>query len=192
VLGKLFPIEEGSPTPDPEPSKPAFIHPDAFAREPTTGPERLRIGGGPDSPHLLGILASLLAEPLWVLVVLRSGISELQDGRYEAEPSTYRQVLDFLNEYHDLFAYDGRADVWVGSTKNSDLLVLDAHDLIYAYGNLDAFEHELEARRFRSEFVEIPYPHVHYCRRQFNGLERELCDRLDWNRVFPLEAKDNQ
>ena len=194
MLGKLFPIEEGRPSPDAGPSVPAFIHPDAFAREPTTGPERLRIGGGRDSPRLLGALASLVSEPLFLLVVLRQSNDPTGpgEGRYEAVPRTYVQVLDFLDEYHDLFAYDARADVWVGSTKNSDLLVLDEHDFIYAYGDLDAFERELEAQGFRREFVEVPYPHVHWTRRELDPLESELCNRLDWNRILPLQPKDHE
>ncbi len=173
---------------------PAFIHPDAFARQPTTGPERLRIGGGDDSPRLLSTLASLLSEPLFLLVVLRVSSSGTGPGvgRYEAVPRTYLQALDFLDEYHDLFVYDARADVWVGSTKNSDLLVLDEHDLIYAYGDLDAFERELEVQGFRREYIEIPYPHTHHHRRELDSPEGELCNRLDWNRVLPLLESDYQ
>jgi hypothetical protein len=192
MLGKLFPIEAGQPSADAGPLAPAFLHPEAFARQRTTGPNRLRIGGGRDSPRLLGTLASLLSEPLFVLVVLKVSRTHTGPGlgRYEAVPRSYVQVLDFLDEYHDLFAYDARAEVWVGSTGNSDLLVLDEHDLIYAYGNLDTFERELEAQRFRREDVEIPYPHTHWYRGEFDALEAELCDRLDWNRVLPLQESD--
>jgi len=192
MLGKLFPIQEGRPDPEAGPTVAAFIHPDAFARESTSGPERLRIGGGNDSPRLLGTLASLLSEPLWLLVVLRVANSDTGPGpgRYEAVPRTYPQVLDFLDEYHDLFAYDARADIWIGSTKNPDLLVLDEHDLIYAYGNIGAFEGELEAQRFRYQYIEIPYPHSHWHHKDLNALEGELCNRLDWNRVLPLQESD--
>jgi hypothetical protein len=65
--------------------KAPFHHPELFARERTTGTERLRIGGGEDSPQVLVMLASRLAKPLYLLVVNRGRVGD--EERYESQPN---------------------------------------------------------------------------------------------------------
>jgi len=163
-------------------------HQKVFAREPTTGPDRLRIGGGEDSPRLLATLASKLPEPLYLLVVNRGRVSG--EGRYESSPKSLAAVLSFIDEYHDLFAFDSRADLWVGRVASNDLLVLDEHDLVFAYGDLDLFAEELRRLGFRDAPVELPFPHSHRMNDEFDDLEESLVSRSDWNRILPLQESD--
>ena len=165
-----------------------FHHAELFARELTAGTERLRVGGGEDSPQVLAILASLLAEPLWLLVVNRGRVGA--EGRYESTPKSLAEVLEFVAEYHDLFAHDSRVDLWIGSVATDGLLVLDEHDFIFAYGDLDAFAAELRAHGHRDGSIELPFPHVHRFLDEFDPLEASLVSRPDWNRVLPLQEVD--
>ena len=165
-----------------------FHHAELFARDSTAGTERLRVGGGEDSPHVMAILASLLAEPLWLLVVNRGRVHA--EGRYESTPSSLAEVLEFVAEYHDLFAHDSRADLWIGSVATDGLLVLDEHDFVFAYGDLDAFAAELRAHGYQDGSIELPFPHVHRFLHEFDALEASLVSRPDWNRVLPLQEQD--
>src|SRR6266498_3237063 len=99
-------------------------HSAVWMREPTSGPERLRVGGGAQS-----------ANALVVMRVPRAG----EEGRWESNELTYGEVVEFLTEFRDFFERDARAEVWVGTTTNQGMVVLDEHDLIYAYGPLDRY-----------------------------------------------------
>jgi hypothetical protein len=61
VLGKLFALDAEEP----------FRHAEIWAHEETSGTDRLRIGGGERPVTLMKDLAMVLAEPVYVLVVLR-------------------------------------------------------------------------------------------------------------------------
>ena len=163
-----------------------FRYPETWAREVASDTDvvRLCIGGGDDPVRLLLAVAEALAEPLFVLAVI--DVSEAETGKYESEAMTYADVASFFDEFGRLFAEHGRAEAWVGSTHEGGLIVLDEHDLLYAYGPLDEFERILRDRGFTAGLPEMPVPHVH-------ALNVELAEQLrlrewpGWARVLPLE-----
>jgi hypothetical protein len=69
-------------------------------------------------------------------------------------------------------------------------LVFDNHNMIYAYGDLDRYESELQARGFRRGSVAIPTPHSHHYHAEFDQSEDELIAYWDWKK-FPLEPDDD-
>jgi hypothetical protein len=175
VIGKLFALGAKEP----------YRHAEVWAREATSGPDRLRIGGGERPVGLIRNLASLLAEPLYVLVVLSVPRGSGEPGRYESDALAQGEVATFLDEFEELFTHDARAELWIGSTTGEGLLVLDEHDLVYAYGLLDAFSAQLVARGFKDGLPRAPDPHEHHYNTEFDGLEARLIAR-DWRRVLPL------
>lgn len=177
MIGKLFALGADEP----------FRHAEIYAREETSGPDRLRIGGGERPVALLEDLATLLAEPLFVLVVLSVPRGGSQAGRYESDALTLDELTAFLAEFDVLFADDARTALWVGSTTGEGLLVLDEHDLVYAYGSLAAFAGRLSARGFEHGLPAAPDPHEHHYNSELDDFERRLTAR-DWRRVLPLEA----
>jgi hypothetical protein len=179
VIGKLFAL--GADTP--------YVHPSVFMREETSGPERLRIGGGPDSVAVLLDLARFLAAPLFVLVVLavpRRGVV----GRYESDVMSYSQVAAFLGEFGQLFREDARSSVWIGATDGSGLIALDEHDLLYGYGPLDEFTEQLAERGYVEGVAAAPDPHEHRFNAELDDLEVKLCSWPTWRRVLPLQEAD--
>jgi hypothetical protein len=166
-----------------------FRYPEIWARQltPETGVARLCIGGGEDPVKLLVTLAQALTEPLFVLALIDASTG--QTGKYESGAMTYPDVAAFFDEFGRLFAAHGRAEAWVGSTQDSGLVVLDEHDLLYAYGPLDEFEAILPDRGYKAGFPEVPVPHAH-------ALDVELAEQLrfrewpGWARVLPLEEKE--
>ena len=170
-------------------AKKPYRHAEVWAREATSGPDRLQIGGGERSVDLLRALAAHLAEPLYVLVVLNVPRGGSPEGRYESEALTRADLETFLAEFEELFTNDARAELWIGSTTGEGLLVLDDHDVVYAYGPLDAFSAELAGRSFANGVPSIPHPHEHHFHKEFDDLERRLVAR-DWRRVLPPSSED--
>ena len=55
------------------------------------------------------------------------------------------------------------------------MVVLDEHDLIYAYGPLHTFEEVLRERRVHDGLTRpIPAPHEHHYNQQYDKLENDL------------------
>lgn len=180
MVGKLFQLGAEAP----------FRHPTVWVREPTSGPERLRIGGGEHSIDTLLALGRSLAEPVFVLVVLR--VPRVGDGaKLESEALSHRQAVGFLNEFRELFQNDARAQVWLGATIGGGLLVLDEHDLIYGYGPLEDFEEALAIRGYTRGDPCIPDPHEHHYNEGLDGLEVRLREWWGWRRILPLEHEDD-
>jgi hypothetical protein len=167
-----------------------FRYPETWVREATTGPDRLWIGCGESPLEVIEQLATLLVEPLYALVVLAESRRD-SNGRYESDPLTYAELVVFIAEFAPLFSNDGRADLWVGSTTDVGLLVLDEHDLVYAYGPLDAFAAHLDAHGFEHRPPEVPYPHTHYYNKEYDEFEACLIAR-DWRCVLPLYDDEDE
>jgi hypothetical protein len=184
VIGKFFAMGDDKP----------FRYPEVWEREPTDGPDRLLIGGGEDPVKLLVALAQALSEPLFVLAVIH--VSRDGDpGKYESEAMTHADVASFFDEFGKLFSDDGRAEAWIGSMQEEggrarDFIVLDNHDLLYAYGPLDEFERILRDRGFTAGLAEVPAPHEHHYNPQFDTEEARLREWSGWSRVLPLEEED--
>jgi hypothetical protein len=71
-------------------------------------------------------------------------------------------------------------------------IVLDRHNVIYAYGPLDLFESTLRAPGVQPGSArEIPDPHVHHYRREWDDAEREVLRFFAWN-IRPLRESDVQ
>jgi hypothetical protein len=179
VIGKLFVPGEAAP----------YRHPAVWLREPVEGGrERLRIGAGVGTMELLLALAAKLQEPLYLLVVLRVPRVEPEPGRWESIAIDHSELATFAERFGELFADDARAQLWVGEALSDNLLVLDEHDLIYAYGPLHRFEEVLRNRGFVPGDPRIPVPHEHHYNHQFDELERDLRRRWTWQRTLPLEG----
>ena len=184
VIGKFFAMGDDKP----------FRHPEVWEREAVTDIDRLIVGGGDDSVKLLVALAQVLSEPLFVLALIRVS-HEGDPGKYESEAMTHADVASFFDEFGKLFSDDGRAEAWIGSMQVEggrvrEFIVLDNHDLLYAYGPLDDFERILRDRGFTAGLAELPYPHSHAYNTELDAEEVRLREWPGWGRVLPLEDDD--
>jgi hypothetical protein len=174
VIGKLFTPAVKGP----------YRHPRVWTREPTEGRERLRIGAGIGTVELVRALSAEIPEPLGVRVVLHA--PRAGDGATLERDDVARAELDrFLDRFGELFEDDARAQLWIAQVGGPGLLVLDEHDLLYAYGALHKFEEILRGRHYRPGDPIVPEPHEHRSSPQFDDDERELRAWWDW-RVRPL------
>jgi hypothetical protein len=68
--------------------------------------------------------------------------------------------------------------------------VYDKHNVVYAYGNLPAFEEVLSHRGMKKvDEIRFPLPHIHNYNSEFDEEERNLLHYWEWKQ-YPLRDSD--
>lgn len=168
-----------------------FHHGNTFAREQTTGPERVRIGPRGGQRYLFGTLASVLGPPYKLLYLLHTSRTDAELGRYESPWLEDAELTSFLDRFGQFIAEDARHDLWVLGGGGSGTIVWDRHDLVYAYGPIPTYVMMLESAGFREGWPTWPVPHAHCYNPEWDEAEREILRAFDWNRT-PLRPEDEQ
>ncbi len=183
-----FSAGESSPGRD----APAFSYGDVWQRKPTSEGERLVIGPSAQHVDLLLRLARFVPGPYGILyVLLLSRRGDHTEGRYQCpRPVDLTQLADFFSTYRSFLEGDGRHHVWIMSVPTSALLVYDHHDVIYAYGPLDAYEQDLQRAGFTAGSVSFPVPHTHHYLIEFDDTEQQILQHWPWKH-FPLRPEDD-
>jgi hypothetical protein len=168
-----------------------YVYPNSWAREKTSGPDRLVIAPSSNQVELILKLASLLAPPfllLYVLVVPRGGS---EPGRYQSEPMGLEKLSSFLRQHSSFFEGDARHNVWIRSSDNG-MLVFDRHNVIYAYGPLERFISALATSGLTEiENIRFPDPHTHHYQAEFDDSERSILEERPWIRSLLLQGDEN-
>ena len=169
-----------------------YRYPDIYAREGTSGPDRLVIAPSENHVSFLLDLLPLIPEPLGILYVLVVPRTGEKGGRYQiSTPISRTEAEVFLRTFQAFFENDARHHIWVYSVSTPDLLVYDNHNLIYAYGSLVEFEQRALEKGLRmAEAVRFPVPHTHKYNAIFDDDERRLLDYFGW-KLFPLRKDDD-
>jgi hypothetical protein len=168
-----------------------FTYGDVFTREEIGGRPRLRIGVDEAHVATVATLAKGLRGPFQLLYVLHTTRTGAELGRYESPELTTADVEEFLKEFGRYLCEDSRHDLWVRSHDDDATIVLDRHNLIYAYGPLELFE-----RALKSSGAHVGEPadlgtHAHHYHAVWDDMERRILGRFDW-RVSPLRPSDVQ
>ncbi len=153
----------------------------SYARQVVGGVERLVIAPGTSPVPLLRELLPLLPEPLWALYVLVTPRSEAAAGRYQsAKPHQRKEILAMLDRFGDYLASDGRHNLWLAAPPAGQL-VLDRHEVIYAYGPIAKFSAHLKGRSFAEVgMIRTPVPHSHHFHEQLDAEEHAILEYWDW------------
>jgi len=184
VNGYKFGSEENGPA--------EYVYGDVWAREQTTGPVRLVIAPARAQIELITHLMQSMPAPYWILYVLLVSRTDAKPGRYQVPfPLEYAETENLLRRFSDFFETDARHHLWVGAEDNSDLLVYDNHNLIYAYGNISNFEQVLCREGLQQvDGIRFPCPHSHSYHPQFDSAEWEVLRSHEW-KYFPLQDSDD-
>jgi hypothetical protein len=125
---------------------------------------------------------------LYVLLVSRQGHEQ---GRDQNPTPVGRHDLElFLYSCQEFFEQDGRHHLWLMSTNGEGQFIFDNHNVVYAYGDLDAYERVLRGRGFREGAIRTPAPHSHHYHAAFDVCESDVLAYWDWKR-FPLKDSDD-
>lgn len=175
-----------------DPASAEYVYANVWARERTTGPERLMIAPARSHVELLLQLSRKMPAPYWVLYVLVVSRTDAAVGRYQCPAPLNGEDLErFLTRFSKFFEGDARHHLWIGSENSTDLLVYDNHNVIYAYGDIERFEKVLNGLGMQQvEIVRFPCPHSHNYHQEFDQAEDELLRSQDW-KYFPLQNSDD-
>jgi hypothetical protein len=169
-----------------------FEYGDVFARDVVRGVERLIVAVDHEPNRCVQLLSSRLTGPFQLLYVLHTTRTGADLGRYESPELRPQAVQTFLDSFGRFLSEDARHDFWIRSHDDDATIVLDRHNLIYAYGPLDTFESALQTICSRATTPPlIPDPHVHHYHATWDNDECRIIKAFDW-RVSPLRESDVQ
>ncbi len=166
--------------------------PPTFAKEmQRSGTERLAIGLPGSATNTFRRLTEAMSGPFFILYVLHTPRGEGEPGRYQSEEVSSTQLEKFLERFEAFLSGDARHDVWVRSISNGDLVVLDRHNMIFAYGDLANFIRKLGELGFRNQAPAALGDHLHHYRQEFDAEAADLLSAFEWHRT-PLRPEDEQ
>ena len=126
---------------------------------------------------------------LYVLVHSRLGTH--MPARYQSRPNLeHADVEKFCSGFRGYLESDGRHHIWVGSVDNIGTVAYDHHNLVYAYGNLDAYKSCLADAGFTEGPYSIPEHHAHNFHPANDYYEDKIMSR-QWV-ACPLQPMDTQ
>lgn len=141
-----------------------------MGRQGVGGGERLCLGLDDGHARVLRALVAGLAGPFQLLYVLHTSRTGARLARYESPDMTLDELDAFLNKFDGFLCDDARHDLWIRSHDDDATLVLDRHNLLYAYGPLDDFERVLVSQGFRpGSPPRIDFPHQHHYHSHWDG-----------------------
>lgn len=162
-----------------------------FTREQVGARPRLRVGVDEAQDATVVALARRLRGPFQLLYVLHTSRTGAELGRYESPELTSVDVEDFLRQFGRYVREDSRHDLWVRSHEDDATIVLDRHNLIYAYGPLELFEQELKSSGAHVGEPAALGAHVHHYHPAWDDMERQILRRFDWH-ISALRPSDVQ
>lgn len=162
---------------------------DVFCRGRREGREVLVVG--PRTGHIQLLLELLVGDgPYQLVYVLLAALDGYPEGRYELDRTLRReQLTGLLNRYRAFFEGDARHHLLVSSSEGSPLAAYDQHNLLYFYSPSPEIEQRLRERGLTDGVPEMPTPHSHHIREEFDPVARELLGTGDWRRT-PLREMD--
>lgn len=98
-------------------------------------------------------------------------------------------MLVFLYMNERVLEGFGGQHTWIGNPSGEGLLVLDNHNLIYAYGTIDQYIELLKKEGYEQGSCLIPHPHTHHFASGFAKDEFDLFRYFEWN-YSPLSESD--
>jgi hypothetical protein len=168
-----------------------FAYGNVFVREEVGGSTRLRVGVDDGHDATVAALARGLRGPFQLLYVLHTTRTGAELGRYESPELTTEGIEEFLSEFGQFIREDSRHDLWVRSHDDDATVVLDRHNLLYAYGPLELFERVLKSSGAHVGEPAALGTHVHHYHAVWDDTERRILRHFDW-RISPLRPSDVQ
>ncbi len=136
-------------------------------------------------------LTACLEPPYFILYVLHTPRGEGEAGRYQSSALSSAEFTEFLDQYAEYLRADSRFDIWSHSPKSGGTVVWDRHNLLFAYGPLDSYEHALRELGYEPGKPSMDFPHMHFYRDEFDDYAKSLLEHFEW-RHTPLQPEDEQ
>jgi hypothetical protein len=159
----------------------AYSHPPIFSAVRTHSGQLKVLATAPGSdPLVFTTLSDRLTPPYFLLYILHTPRGEGEAGRYQSAEIDRAELHLFMREFANLLSTDGRFDLWLHSPSDGATIVWDRHDLIHAYGMIDAAAEALRGLGFAAGEPTIPAPHEHHFHAACDASARALLANRDW------------
>jgi hypothetical protein len=169
-----------------------FTHGDTFEVQRTPDYSRVVFGARRGELGLILNLCRDLQGPFGILYVLSVSRRGNPLGRYQSPREIdIDELVDLLEPHRDFLEQDGRHSLWIRSFAGDGQFILDRHNVIFAYGDVDQIAKRLEARGFQEAPVKVPAPHSHYYHKEFDDSEDAMLQTWDWIRT-DLQPSDTE
>lgn len=177
---------------DPHGDSVAYDYGNSYFRQPCGDSERLVIGPTSNQVKLLDELAAIFpAQRYYILYILLLSHAGRAPGRYQSPLIDCHEELQlFIWTFQTFFEGDGRHHLWIVSPDSPDLLVYDQHDVIFGYGDLEAFESVLKTHGYEIREFWFPSPHAHGYDPANVNTEDDLMASFEW-KFFELQPGDD-
>ncbi len=153
--------------------------------------ERLIAGVPHSDPNVFARFIECMEPPYYLLYVLHTPRGEGLPGRYQSPSLSLPEVKEFLARFAAFLSADARFDLWAHSPREEATVVWDRHDRLFGYGPLERYARMLESMGFCHGQPEIPDPHMHHYREEFDAVAKDVLTAFDW-RHSPLQPEDEQ
>ncbi len=170
---------------------PAWIHLRTFRFERMGDSARITAGCPGGDAAIFHQVVACLAEPYLLLYVLHTPRGEQRAGRYESGELSAAEFAAFLMRFAGYLGGDSRFDLWVHAPEEDATIVWDRHDLVHAYGPLERVAGILGSLGFNEGEVDVPVPHIHHYRQEFDADAADLLASRTWS-WGPLRPEDEQ
>lgn len=166
-----------------------FTHGDTFQVQRTADFSRVVLGARRNELGLILNLCRDLQGPFGILYVL--GVSRLGNavGRYQSPRQiNFDELVDVLEPHRDFLEQDGRHNLWIRSFCSDGQFILDRHNIVFAYGDVQRIAEQLRALGFVERPIETPVPHSHHYHYEYDEYEDAMLKTWDWVRTDLLSS----
>lgn len=153
--------------------------------------QRIVVGVPFGDPQVFLRLVIALKPPILLLYVLHTPRGEGEPGRYQSPELSMDELQAFFGEFGDFLSQDGRFDLWAYSPSEKASVIWDRHNQIFAYGPLTRFESDLRELGFSQGIVNVPAPHEHHYRSEFDEMAAGVLRSFEWS-YSTLRDEDEQ
>ncbi|MBU8976384.1 hypothetical protein JI752_009565 [Lysobacter sp. MMG2] len=153
--------------------------------------DRIVAGVPHGDPRMFAQLIECMEAPYYLLYVLHTPRGEAEAGRYQSPALSLCDINEFLTRFVPFLSADARFDLWAHSPGSEGTLVWDRHNQLFGYGPVDRFSSKLTSLGFFDGTPEVPVPHQHHYRAEFDSLAKEVMTAFEWS-YSPLRPEDEQ
>ncbi|TJZ77378.1 hypothetical protein [Chitiniphilus eburneus] len=168
-----------------------YSHEAVYSISSLDGGSRILAGVPDGNPTPFTHLVSCLEPPYFLLYVLHTPRGEGDAGRYQSPAISLGQFQEFMQRFGGYLSSDARFDIWAHSPAEQATIVWDRHNQLFAYGPLAKFSAELNTLGFTSGDADIPFPHQHHYRQEFDADASALLESFVWS-YSTLRPEDTQ
>ncbi len=140
--------------------------------------DRLIIGTNRSRVEVMLALAKQFSNGFTLGYETVSDRGRVERGKYLSDTLSFDEIAEIMLQFRRLIEADARHHTFLFVAGTDNFFVLDEHDLIYAYGNLELHKSLLTQLGFIEKYFDLPFPHIHAYLDECDHEEAELASLM--------------